>query len=185
MADWNCSYGERSSTCWQGGEKPSVHLMCMWWLSRQSAHVAQKCAQGLKPKQVGNEHVLICLYVYVFVTWAWLVRLMPIIVLVWLWSLCLEIGRNRCVYGVCLGEGTNRQSHMLSVCLSARLSWLSADLFFYFLFPSVTRLSNSPPVRPVLIYALLCVITVYLFVQSWSKRKKQLSSLVLGTYSKK
>lgn len=67
-----------------------------------------------------------------------------------------------------------RHTHTVTCCLSVCSFVLAVcrPLFFISCFPSVTCLSNSPPVRPVLICALLCVITAYLFVQSWSKRKK-------------
>lgn len=50
---------------------------------------------------------------------------------------------------------TDEQSH--AVVLSPHLSRLPP--FFYFLFPSVTCLSQRPPVRPVLMRALLCFLS--------------------------
>lgn len=55
--------------------------------------------------------------------------------------------------------------------------------FFSFLFPCVTCLSNCPPVRPVLIYALFYY---HLSLCPRLKQKKnELSNVLLSSYSKK
>lgn len=79
-------------------------------------------------------------------------------------SVCLSgFSLTLCVWkgggtGVCVSGGRHRQtsSHMLSFFL---LICLGCPPFFYFLFPSVTCLSQRPPVRPVLMCALLCFLS--------------------------
>lgn len=63
--------------------------------------MAQKCARGLKPKQFGNEPVLIWLVCVCDSGMTSLADAYQRACLALFFSLCLEKGRNRCVNGVC------------------------------------------------------------------------------------
>lgn len=128
-----------------------VCLTCMWWLSRQSAFVAQKCTQGPKPNTSWE-----CVCVSVKHDWSGL-------------SVCLSgFSLTLCVWkeggtGVCVSGARHRQtsSHMLSfflliclgcppffiscfllspVCLSVHLSDLSSCVPCSVFFPAYLAL---------------------------------------------
>lgn len=165
MADWNCSYGERSSTRWQGGEKQCVPLTCMWWLSRQSAHVEQKCAQGLKPKQVGNEHVLICLCVCMCVCDLGMTSLADAYHCACLAVVFVFGNREEQVCVWCAsGAQSDRQSHVVRLSVFSFVLAVCRPLFFISCFPlspvcvtvHLSDLSSSVPCS-----VLLPLISLY------------------------
>lgn len=136
-------------------------LTCVLRLSRQSAHVAEKCFQGLKPKPVRNEPVLISLSVSLSARVC--VRV------------CMRSGHDsssQCLSACSSGYGfsftvcTQAETGVCVVCLTPRLYWQSAEPPFFFFFvltspllPPVCITIHLPDLSPSFLcfaYVLLC-----------------------------
>lgn len=146
----------RSSACCQGEEKlcvcVCVCLTCMWWLSRQSAFVAQKCTQGPKPN-TSWEWTCVCVCLSSMTGLAYQCACLALVLL-------FVFGKGEEQVCACLGEGTDRQA---VTCCRSFSSFVSAAPLFLFpvsfchLFVSASTCQTCPHACPALFsFPLIC-----------------------------